>query len=61
MQKVGREDILKHKIGKLLGQSWKLSHLKKNLSAKSIFPHRNIYKCTWTSPGGKTIRLIPKS
>jgi hypothetical protein len=33
--------------------------ISKNLTVKStIFPHRNIYKFTWTSPDGKTHNKI---
>ena len=33
--------------------------ISKNRVAKStMFPHRNIYKYTWTSPGGKTHNQI---
>jgi hypothetical protein len=37
----------------LLSQSSQLCHIQ-NLTVKStMFPHRNIYKFTWTSPDGK--------
>jgi hypothetical protein len=61
--KVGRKDILKPTIGN--ETSHEISNdngvrvvnfaTSKNLVVKStMFPHRSIYKYTWTSPDGKT-------
>jgi hypothetical protein len=61
--KVGREDIFKPTIGN--ESSHEISNdngvivinfaTSKNLVVKStMFPHRSIHKCTWTSPDGKT-------
>jgi hypothetical protein len=65
--KVGREDIFKLTFGS--GSSHEISNdngvrlvnfvTYKNLRVKStMFPHRNIYKYTWTSPDGKTHNQI---
>ena len=65
--KVGRENIFKPTIG-----NGSLHHdsndngvrivnfgTSKNLVVKSMmFPHRNIHKCTWTSPDGQTHNQI---
>ena len=65
--KVGRENIFKPTIG-----NESLHHdsnengvrivnfgTSKNIVVKStMFPHRNIYKCTWTSPDGQTHNQI---
>jgi hypothetical protein len=65
--KVGREDIFKPTIGnESLHESNKDNGLRvvnfttsKNIFVKStMFPHRNIHKYTWTSPGGKTHNQI---
>jgi hypothetical protein len=64
--KVGREDILKQTIGNeslheiSIDNRIRVVNLatSKNLTVKStIFPHRNIHKFTWTSPGGVTKKL----
>jgi hypothetical protein len=61
--KVGREDIFKptigneslHEISNENGVRIVNFAISKNLRVKStMFPHRNIYKYTWTSPDGKT-------
>jgi hypothetical protein len=65
--KVGREDIFKPTIGN--DSSHEISNYNgvrvvnfatyKNLVVKStMFPHRSIYKYTWTSPDGKTHNQI---
>jgi hypothetical protein len=65
--KVGREDIFKPTIGNESlheisnDNGVRLVHFttSKNLRFKStMFPHRNIYKDTWTSPDGKTHNQI---
>ena len=65
--KVGREDIFKPTIGnEILHQDSndngvRIVHFatSKNLVVKSpMFPHRNIHKCTWTSPDGHTHNQI---
>jgi hypothetical protein len=65
--KVGREDIFKptieneslHKISNDNGVRLVNSATSKNLRVKStIFPHRNIYKYSWTSSDGKTHNQI---
>jgi hypothetical protein len=62
--KAGREDIFKsivgnkssHEIGNGNGVRVVNFALLKNLIFKStVFPHCSIHKCTWTSPGGKTL------
>ena len=64
--KVGRENIFKPIIGQESvhqdsndnGVRLVKFATSKNLVVKStMFPHRNIHKCTWTSPDGKTTRL----
>ena len=61
--KLGREDIFKPIIGQeSIHQDSNDNGVRlvnfvtsKNLLVKStMFPHRNIYKYTWTSPDGKT-------
>jgi hypothetical protein len=61
--KVSREDILKptieneslHEISNENGVRIVNFAASKNLNLKStMFPHCNIHKFTWTSPGGKT-------
>jgi hypothetical protein len=65
--KVGKEDIFKPTIGNESSQ--KISNdngirlvnfaTSKNLGVKStMFPHRNIHKCIWMSPDGKTHNQI---
>jgi hypothetical protein len=65
--KVGRENILKPKIGNESlheisnDNGARLLHFStfKNLSVKStMFPYLNIHKYTWTSPDGKTHNQI---
>jgi hypothetical protein len=65
--KVGRENIFKPTIGnKSLHQDSNDNGVRivnfatsKNLVVKStMFPHRNIHKCTWTSPDGQTHNQI---
>ena len=65
--KVGRENIFRPTIGKeSLHQDSNDNGVRlvnfatsKNLVVKStMFPHRNIYKYTWTSPDGKTNNQI---
>jgi hypothetical protein len=60
--KVGREDIFKPTIAnKSLHESINDNGVRvvnfsisKNLIVRStMFPHRNIHKCTWMSPDGK--------
>jgi endonuclease/exonuclease/phosphatase family metal-dependent hydrolase len=60
--KVGKEDIFKttigneslHEISSDNGVRLVNFATSKNLRVKStMFPHRNIYKYTWTSPDGK--------
>jgi hypothetical protein len=65
--KVGREDFFRptignesfHEISNDNGVRLVNFATSKNLRVKStVFPHRNIHKYTWMSPGGKpTIRL----
>jgi endonuclease/exonuclease/phosphatase family metal-dependent hydrolase len=60
--KVGREDIFKPIIGnESLHEASNDNRVRavnfatsKNLIAKGTFPHRDIYKHTWTSPDGVT-------
>jgi hypothetical protein len=61
--KVGREDIFKpsigneslHEISNNNGDRVVNFATSKNLTNKStMFPHRDIYKVTWTSPDGRT-------
>jgi hypothetical protein len=65
--KVGREDIFKlaignesfHKISSDNGFRVVNFAISKNLIVKSkMFSHRNILKCTWTSPDGNTQNQI---
>jgi hypothetical protein len=65
--KVGREDVLKPKTGnEILHEISNEMELRvvnfatsKNLTVKSkMFPHRNIYKFTWTSTDGKNHNQI---
>jgi hypothetical protein len=65
--KVGREDTFKPKIeNESLHQDSNDNGVRvvnfatsKNLLVKAtMFPHRNIHKYTWTSPGGKTHNQI---
>ena len=65
--KVGRENIFKPTIGnESLHQDSNDNGVRivnfamsKNLVVKStMFPHRNIHKCTWTSPDGQTHNQI---
>jgi exonuclease III len=65
--KVGREDIFKmtigneslHEVTNDNGVRLVNAATSKNLRVKStVFPHRNIHKYTWTSPGGKTHNQI---
>jgi hypothetical protein len=65
--KIGREDIFKSTIGnESLHETSNDNGVRlvnfatsKNLRVKStMFPHRNIYKYTWTSPDGKTTNQI---
>jgi len=65
--KVGRENVFKATIGqKSLHQDSNDNGVRlvsfaisQNLVVKStMFPHRNIYKYTWTSPDGKTHNQI---
>jgi endonuclease/exonuclease/phosphatase family metal-dependent hydrolase len=65
--KVGREDTFKPTVGnESLHQDSNNNGVRlvnfaisKNLIVKStMFPHRNIHKYTWTSPGGKTHNQI---
>jgi hypothetical protein len=65
--KVGREDIFKptigneslHEISNYSGVRLVNFVTSKNHRVKSsMFPHRNIYKYTWTSPDGKTYNQI---
>jgi len=65
--KVGRENIFKPTIGNESlhqdsndnGVRIVNSATSKNLVVKStLFSHRNIHKCTWTSPDGKTDNQI---
>jgi hypothetical protein len=64
---VGRENIFKPTIGnESLHQDSNDNRVRivnfatfKNLVVKStMFPHRNIHKCTWTSPDGQTHNQI---
>jgi hypothetical protein len=68
--KVGREDIFKlaiangslHEISNDKGVRLVNFATSKNLSVKTtMFPHRNIYKYTWTSPDGKTHNQIDQA
>ena len=61
--KVGRENIFKPTIGNEgLHQDnndnciriIKSQHKKNLVFKNTMFPHRNIHNCTWTSPDGKT-------
>jgi hypothetical protein len=65
--KVGREDIFKltieneslHEISNHNGFRVVNFATSKNLIVKStMFQHRNIHKCTWTSPDGNTHNQI---
>jgi endonuclease/exonuclease/phosphatase family metal-dependent hydrolase len=65
--KVGREDIFKptiwneslYEISNDNGVRLVNFATSKNIRVKStMFPHRNIHKCTWTSPDGKTHNQI---
>jgi endonuclease/exonuclease/phosphatase family metal-dependent hydrolase len=65
--KVGKEDIFKptigneslHEISNDNGVRLANFVTSKNLRVKStMFPHRNIYKYTWTSPDGETHNQI---
>jgi len=65
--KVGRENIFKPTIGnECLHQNSNDNGVRivnfatpKNLVVKNtLFPHRNIHKCTWTSPDGQTHKQI---
>jgi hypothetical protein len=64
--KVGREDIFKptirneslHEISNDNGVRLVNIATSKNIRIKSMFPHRNIHKYTWTSPDGKTHNQI---
>jgi len=65
--KVGKENVSKPTIGnESLHRDSNNSDVRivnfattKNLVFKTtMFPHRNIHKYTWTSPDGKTTRLI---
>jgi endonuclease/exonuclease/phosphatase family metal-dependent hydrolase len=65
--KVGREDIFKptivnkslHEMSNNNGVMLVNFATSKNLRVKStVFPHRNIYKYTWTCPDGKTHNQI---
>ena len=65
--KVGRENVSKLTIGNE-SLHWDTNNngvkivkfaSSKNLVVKSMmFPHQNIHKYTWTSPDGKTTRLL---
>jgi hypothetical protein len=52
--KVGREDSFKPKIGN--ENLHEISNDQENqiLTSSRMFPHRNIHKCSWTSPEGET-------
>jgi hypothetical protein len=65
--KVDREDIFKPTIGNVSSHEISTNNgvrvvnfaTSKNLVVKStMFPHRSIYKYTWTSPDGRHIRSI---
>jgi hypothetical protein len=63
--KVGKEDIFKPTTGNeslhKISNGVRLVNFatSKNLRVKSMmFPHRNIHKCTWVSPDGKTHNQI---
>ena len=65
--KVGRENMFKPTIGNESlhqdsndnGDRIVNFATSKNLVVKStMFPHRIIHKCTWTSPDGQTHKLI---
>jgi hypothetical protein len=64
--KVGREIFSDCQLGMRVYIRIVMSHVRvenfatsKNLVIKgTMFPHRNIHKYTWTSPDGKTRRLI---
>jgi endonuclease/exonuclease/phosphatase family metal-dependent hydrolase len=57
--KVGREDIFKLTINNDNGVRVVNFATSNKFTAKStVFPHRNIHKCTWTSPGGNTHNQI---
>jgi hypothetical protein len=63
--KVGREDIFRpvgneslHEISNDSGVRVVSFATSKNLTVKrTMFPHHNIHKSTWTSPDGETIKL----
>jgi len=65
--KVGRENIFKPTIGRESLYQYSNDNgvrivnfaTSQNLVVTStIFPHRNIHKCTWNSPDGKTHKQI---